>query len=98
MDSLAAPRLFQIALARVRLRSADASADIETRVNALVQRVRIARVESLAKFLATLKELDATLHAQRVKLLVVDSVASLFLNVRSAALRVTERQAIVARD
>lgn len=45
-------RLFQIADARVRLRSVHAEADTEAAVEAIVERVRIVKADTMSKFLS----------------------------------------------
>ncbi|KAL3667530.1 hypothetical protein V7S43_007749 [Phytophthora oleae] len=76
--NFSAKRLLQITLARIRLTHAGREADINELAAAVIRRIRVVKVKSVAAFVVKFKEVENTMHSLKIKLVIVDCVSTLF--------------------
>ncbi|KAI9920627.1 hypothetical protein PsorP6_000279 [Peronosclerospora sorghi] len=76
--NFSAKRLLQITFARLQLMYTDEE-DINALAAAVLQRIRVVRVNSVATFAAKFKEVEKTMHSLKIKLLIIDCVSTLFI-------------------
>ncbi|KAG7400979.1 DNA repair protein RAD51 [Phytophthora boehmeriae] len=77
--NFSAKRLLQITIARIRIGRADRDANINELAAQVMQRIRVVRVDSIAAFVAKLRDMENAMHLQAVKLVIVDCVTTLFM-------------------
>ncbi|KAG6963311.1 hypothetical protein JG687_00006640 [Phytophthora cactorum] len=76
---LSACRLLQITIARIKLTQAGQEADINELAAAVIKRIRVVKVNSIAAFASKFKEMKAAMHSLKIKLLIIDCVTTLFM-------------------
>ncbi|KAL4161753.1 hypothetical protein PRNP1_002305 [Phytophthora ramorum] len=76
--NFSAKRLLQITVARIRLMNAGQDTDINELAAAVIKRIRVVRVNSIASCIAKLKQMEDAMYSLKVKLLIIDCVTTLF--------------------
>ncbi|KAH7460226.1 DNA repair protein RAD51-like protein 2 [Phytophthora ramorum] len=76
--NFSAKRLLQITVARIRLINAGKDTDINELAAAVIKRIRVVRVNSIASCIAKLKQMEDAMYSLKVKLLIIDCVTTLF--------------------
>ncbi|CAI5708595.1 unnamed protein product [Peronospora destructor] len=76
--NFSAKRLLQITIARIRQTYAGEEVDINELAAAVIQRIRYVRVSSIATFFAKFKDVQNAIYSLKIKLLIIDCVATLF--------------------
>ncbi|KAF4037994.1 Rad51 [Phytophthora infestans] len=76
--NFSAKRLLQITIARIKVTQAGQE-DINELAAAVIKRIRVVKVNSIAAFLSKFKEMEDAMHSLKAKLLIIDCVTTLFL-------------------
>lgn len=70
--------LLQITIARIKVTQAGQE-DINELAAAVIKRIRVVKVNSIAAFISKFKEMEDAMHSLKAKLLIIDCVTTLFL-------------------
>ncbi|CAH0480210.1 unnamed protein product [Peronospora belbahrii] len=97
--NFSAKRLLQITITRIRQTYAGQEADINELAAAVVRRIRVVKVSSIAAFVAKFKEVENAICSLKIKLLIIDCVTTLFLKANGLTHAQRQHQMLrLARD
>ncbi|KAG3107489.1 hypothetical protein PI124_g13048 [Phytophthora idaei] len=97
--NFSAKRLLQISIARIKLTQAGQEANINELAAAVIKRIRVVKVNSIAAFASKFKEMKAAMHSLKIKLLIIDCVTTLFMKADDSTHAQRQNQMLrMARD
>ncbi|ETP33990.1 hypothetical protein F442_17599 [Phytophthora nicotianae P10297] len=97
--NFSAKRLLQITIARIKLTRAGQEADNNELAAAVIKRIRVVKVNSIAAFVSKFKEMEDAMHSLKIKLLIIDCATTLFIKANDLSHAQRQHQMLrMARD